>query len=173
MSNPSPNPAEYRSSGPTAVRADALEVFAAGLSGGLVGGVSIWIYEAVVWVGVQHLMPLIDIPANATGLVFGAAVKAALGPAAYVLGAVIHFAFAIIWGVIFAIAWPFFRRRGIEATLVAIFYAGVAWTVMHLAIIAVTDNHPDYTDPAIVIGGLMSHFFFTVPLALVVKARLR
>ena len=42
-----------------------------GLIGGLVGGVIIWIYEAIVWVGVQHLMPLAGIPRNATGLVFG------------------------------------------------------------------------------------------------------
>ena len=43
----------------------------AGLLGGLVGGVTIWIYEATVWVGAQHLMPLGGIPANATALVFG------------------------------------------------------------------------------------------------------
>ena len=42
------------------------------IGGGLVGGVIIWIYEAVVWVGVQRLMPLAGIPRNATGLVFGA-----------------------------------------------------------------------------------------------------
>lgn len=33
----------------------------AGLVGGLVGGCCIWIYEAVVWVGVQHQMPLAGI----------------------------------------------------------------------------------------------------------------
>jgi hypothetical protein len=36
-----------------------------------VGGVCIWIYEAIVWVWAQHQMPLIGIPGNATGLVFG------------------------------------------------------------------------------------------------------
>jgi hypothetical protein len=41
----------------------------AGLIGGLAGGIIIWIYEALVWVGVQHLMPLAGIPRNATGLV--------------------------------------------------------------------------------------------------------
>ena len=30
-------------------------------------------------------------------------------------------------------------------------------------------NHPDYGDPTVIIGGFMSHLFFTVPLALVVK----
>jgi hypothetical protein len=36
----------------------------------------------------------------------------------------------------------------------------------------VSDNHPDYTDPVVVIGGFMSHFFFAVPLALIIKRRL-
>ncbi len=30
----------------------------AGVIGGLVGAVIIWIYEALIWVGAQHLMPL-------------------------------------------------------------------------------------------------------------------
>jgi hypothetical protein len=144
----------------------------AGVLGGLAGAVSIWIYEAIVWVGVQHLMPLAGIPRNATGLVFGQEVQASLGALAYGVGTVIHFAFAIAWGVLFAFIWPFFRRRGFEATLVALFYAVVAWIVMHLAIMAASSNHPDYADPAVIIGGFMSHFFFTVPLALVVKHHL-
>jgi hypothetical protein len=139
----------------------------------LIGGITIWVYEAIVWVGVQHLMPLQGIPSNATGLLFGHAAQSALGLAAYALGALIHFAFAVAWGVGFAVLWPFFRRCGWEATFVALFYAAFAWTVMHLAIAAVSNSHPDYTDPTVVIGGLMSHVFFAVPLALVVKARLR
>jgi hypothetical protein len=43
----------------------------AGIVAGLVGGIVIWIYEALVWVGAQNLMPLAGIPRNATGLVFG------------------------------------------------------------------------------------------------------
>jgi hypothetical protein len=144
----------------------------AGLIGGLVGGVVIWIYEALVWVGVQHLMPLAGIPRNATGLVFGKAVQESLGIAAYLVGTGIHFLFALAWGVLFAFLWPFFRRRGYEATLVALFYAVVIWIVMHAAIMAVTTNHPDYFDPMVVIGGFMSHFFYAVPLALIVKRRL-
>ena len=144
----------------------------AGLLGGLLGGVGIWIYEAVVWVGVQHTMPLAGIARNAVGLVFGADVQASLGWLAYVLGTAIHFSFALGWGVLFAQIWPWFRDRGQEATLVALFYAVVAWIVMHGAIAVVSDSHPDYLDPAVVIGGFMSHFFFTVPLALVVKKRL-
>jgi hypothetical protein len=34
-----------------------------------------------------------------------------------------------------------------------------------------SDNHPNYLDPVVVIGGFMSHFFM-VPLALGVKKRL-
>jgi hypothetical protein len=144
----------------------------AGVIGGLAGAVTIWIYEAVVWVGAQHLMPLAGIPRNATGLVFGKEVQESLGPAAYVIGTGIHFVFAIAWGVLFAFLWPFFRRRGFEATLVALFYAILAWIVMHGAIAVVSSNHPNYFDPNVIIGGFMSHFFFTVPLALIVKSRL-
>jgi hypothetical protein len=134
--------------------------------------VAIWIYEAVVWVGVQHLMPLGGIPRNATGLVFGAAAQEALGAAAYVIGTAIHFFFTIVWGVLFALIWPYVRRRGFEATLVALFYAVVIWIVMHVAIAIVSSNHPNYLDPNVIIGGFMSHFFYAVPLALIVKRRL-
>jgi hypothetical protein len=53
---------------------------------GLVGGVCIWSYEAIVWVWAQHQMPLIGIPGNATGLVFGKEVQQALGSFWYLLG---------------------------------------------------------------------------------------
>lgn len=145
---------------------------AAGLLGGLTGGVIIWIYEAVVWVGVQHQMPLAGIPANATGLVFGVAVQRSLGLGACLLGTLIHFAFALAWGVLFAALWPWFRRRGFEATFIALFYAIVVWVVMHLAIVLVSSSHPRYSDPNVVIGGMLSHLFYTVPLALTVRRRL-
>jgi hypothetical protein len=141
----------------------------AGVIGGLIGAVVIWIYEALVWVGAQHLMPLAGIPRNATGLVFGKDVQTSLGIWAYIVGTGIHFTFAIAWGVLFAAIWPYFRRRGYEATLVALFYAVFAWIVMHVAIMIASNNHPDYFDPAVIIGGFMSHIFFTVPLALTVK----
>ena len=144
----------------------------AGVIAGLTGGVIIWIYEALVWVGAQHQMPLAGIPRNATGLVFGSAVQDSLGFGSYVIGTAIHFFFSIAWGVLFAYIWPYFRRRGFEATFVALFYAVFAWIVMHLAISIASDNHPDYLDPAVIIGGFMSHLFFTVPLALIVKRRL-
>ena len=71
-------------------------------------------------------MPLAGIPRNATGLVFGKAVQDGLGAGCYVLGTAIHFAFALVWGVLFASAWPALRRRGIEATLAALGYAVLA-----------------------------------------------
>jgi hypothetical protein len=144
----------------------------AGLAGGLVGGIVIWLYEAVVWVGVQQLMPLVGIPRNATGLVFGKSVQEALGPLAYVVGTSIHFGFALAWGVAFAFAWPWFQRRGWEATLVALLFAPMLWILMHVAIAIASSNHPDYTDPVVIIAGFMSHIFFTVPLALIVKHQL-
>jgi len=144
----------------------------AGVIGGLAGGVTIWIYEALVWVGAQHLLPLAGIPRNATGLVFGKDVQESLGWLAYAVGTGIHFLFAIAWGVLFAWLWPYLRKRGYEVTLVALFYAVIAWVVMHGAIMIASDNHPNYGDPAVIIGGVMSHIFFTVPLALVVKRQL-
>lgn len=143
-----------------------------GVIAGLLGGVTIWIYEALVWVGVQHQMPLAGIPRNATGLVFGADVQASLGWFAYVLGTIIHFFFAAVWGVVFAYLWPHFRRRGIEATLVALPFAMVVWILMHVAIMIASDNHPNYYDPNVIIGGFMSHFCFAVPMALYVKYRM-
>lgn len=148
------------------------ETLRAGLVGGLVGGVIIWIYEAIVWVGVQHLMPMVGIPRNATGLVFGKGVQDSLGALAYIVGTGIHFFFALAWGVVFALIWPVFARRGYEATLVALFFGMLLWIVMHVAITIVSANHPHYLDPNVIIGGFMSHFFYAVPLALIVKHRL-
>lgn len=147
-------------------------VLRAGVAGGLAGAIIIWIYEALVWVAAQHLMPLGGIPRNATGLVFGKAFQESIGVWAYVIGTGIHFVFAIGWGVLFALIWPYFRRRGFEATFVALFYAILAWIVMHVAIAIASDNHPNYLDPAVIIGGFMSHFCFTIPLALIVKRKL-
>lgn len=164
------------SSQPTSLHAldepDIRQTVGAGLIGGLVGGVIIWIYEAVVWVGIQHLMPMAGIPRNATGLVFGKAVQDNLGVLAYVVGTGIHFFFCFAWGIAFAFVWPYFRRRGYEATLIGMLFAVVLWIVMHVAIAVASDNHPNYLDPMVVIGGFMSHLFYAVPLALIVKQRL-
>jgi len=144
-----------------------------GLAAGLIGGACIWGYEALVWAGAQHLMPVSAIPANATGLVFGKAVQQSLGVLAPLLGVSIHFGFAMVWGAVFALIWPWFQKRGWDATLLALFYAVILWIVMHVAITIAAHEHPDYNDPVVIIGGFMSHFFFTVPLALYVKQKLR
>ncbi len=143
-----------------------------GLIGGLWGGIVIWIYEAVVWVGWQHQMPLLGISRNATGLIFGKQVQESLGLLSHLIGIGVHFGFSLLWGLLFALIWPSFRKRGWEATLLALPFAIVAWIVMHAAIMLVSDNHPDYLDPTVVIGGFMSHFFFAVPMALVIKQRM-
>lgn len=148
---------------------DRNRMLKAGIIGGLTGGVIIWIYEALIWVGVQHMMPLGGIPRNATGLVFGKEVQESLGLFAYFLGTGIHFFFTLVWGILFAAIWPHFRRKGYEATFIALFYAVIAWILMHVAIMIASDNHPNYYDPVVIIGGFMSHIFFTVPLALIVK----
>jgi uncharacterized membrane protein YagU involved in acid resistance len=54
----------------------------------------------------------------------------------------------------------------------SLFYAVIIWIVMHAAIMVATTSHPDYFDPTVVISGFISHLFYTVPLALVVKRRL-
>ena len=95
-----------------------------------------------------------------------------LGAVAYVVGTGIHFFFVFAWGMAFAWVWPYFARRGYEATLIAMFFAVIIWIVMHVAIALVSSNHPNYLDPNVVIGGFVSHLFYTVPLALIVKHRL-
>jgi hypothetical protein len=154
----------------TAGHSDSQSKVRVGLIGGLTGGIIIWIYEAVVWVGIQHLMPIQGIPRNATGLVFGKGVQESIGGLAYFVGTGIHFFFALVWGVIFALLWPNFRKH--EATLVGMIFAVVVWIVMHVAIALATNDHPNYLDPNVVIGGFMSHFFYAIPLALIVKQRL-
>ena len=158
---------------PIASKRRADSYIKAGVIGCLTGGIIIWIYEALVWVGVQHQMPLAGILRNATGLVFGKGVQEGLGALAYVLGTAIHFSFAVGWGVAFALAWPWFRRRGWEATLVALLFAPLLWIVMHVAIAIASDSHPNYLDPVVVIGGFLSHLFYTVPMALTVKQAMR
>jgi len=145
------------------------QAFRSGIPGGLIGGVSIWIYEAVVWVHYQHLLPLSGIPANAVALVFGKTLQMHLGGLASVLGSAIHFGFAMGWGIVFAACWRWFRRRDCEATLVALLMAPLLWTVMHAAIAIAGSDHPDYRDPAVISGGILSHIFYTVPMALVVR----
>jgi hypothetical protein len=146
-------------------------VLRAGLIGGLVGGVTIWMYEAVVWVGVQHLMPLVEYRA-----MLQAGFRQRRSSVARFAGLCCRnfhsFLFRRGMGRTFCVYLAYFRRRGFEATFVALPYAMFAWIVMHVAIMVASDNHPNYYDPNVIIGGFMSHFFFAVPMALYVKHRM-
>ncbi len=104
-------------------------------------------------------------------LCFGPGIRG-LGLGAFVLGVAIHFATALVWGVLFALIWPALARR-VEASLAGLFFGVFAWVVMHSALLAAfSPNPPAYTVLS-VINGFMSHTWgFAVPLALTVKARL-
>jgi hypothetical protein len=148
-------------------------VLRAGLIGGIVGGVGIWLYELVVWV---HLLHLTDLPGMLDGaavLSFGAGIRR-LGAMSAVLGVGIHFLTAIAWGVGFACLWPSLKARDIEATLAALFYGVFAWILMHNVLLAwFSPAPPTYTTYS-VLNGFVSHTFaFTVPMALVIKRLLR
>ena len=144
----------------------------AGLAGGLVGGVTIWIYELVVNSGLLKLATPYQVVENTAVLCFGPGIRA-LGPPAFFLGVAIHFATAMVWGILFALIWPALRARRIEATLAALVFGIFAWIVMHnLLLAAFSPAPPSYTVYS-VINGFMSHTLgFAVPLALVVQNRL-
>jgi hypothetical protein len=145
----------------------------AGVVGGLVGAVTSWLYELVVWVHLLHLSTVSGIAENTAVLSFGTAVRS-LGAAALALGVAIHFLTAVIWGILFAFLWPALRARSIEATLAALFYGVFAWVVMHNVVLALFSPAPPSYTVYSVINGLMAHTFaFSVPLALVVKRLLR
>ncbi len=162
-------PSEFGQDARMEVNTSVASTVRAGVLGGLAGGVSIWIYEAIVWVGVQRMIPLDQIPRSAIGPVLGRAARDSPGALAYILGTGMHFFLCFAWGVLFAFLWPYFRQRGYEATLVGLFFAVFLWIVAHSAIALISSDHSNFLDPNVVIGGIMAHFFYTVPLALVVK----
>jgi hypothetical protein len=145
----------------------------AGLLGGLIGGIGIWLYELVVWV---HFLHLTDIPGMLDGaavLTFGTAIRR-LGALSAVLGIGIHFVTAMAWGVGFAFLWPTLKVRGIEATLAALFYGIFAWIIMHNVLLAFFSPAPPTYTTYSVLNGFVSHTFtFTVPMALTIKRLLR
>jgi hypothetical protein len=145
----------------------------AGVIGGIVGAVTSWLYELVVWVHLLHLTSVSGIAENTAVLSFGPGIRS-LGTAALLLGVGIHFLTAVIWGVLFAWLWPALRARGIEATLAALFYGIFAWVVMHNVVLALLSPAPPSYTVYSVINGLMAHTFaFSVPMALVIKRLLR
>lgn len=155
-----------------AERGSLKALVAAGLMGGLVGGVTIWLYEIVDQSWLRKVATPYQIAENTAVLVFGPKIRD-FGVLAFLLGVAIHFATALVWGVLFALIWPVLRGRKVEATLAGGVFGVFAWVVMHNGLLAAfSPNPPAYTVLS-VINGFMSHTWgFAVPLALTVKARL-
>jgi hypothetical protein len=145
----------------------------AGVIGGVVGAVTSWLYELIVWVRLLHLTSAYGIAENTAVLSFGPGIRS-LGAMAFALGVCIHFLTAVIWGILFALIWPALRARSIEATLAALFYGIFAWVFMHNVVLALFSPAPPTYTVYSVLNGLMAHTFaFSVPMALVIKRLLR
>lgn len=140
----------------------------AGLIAGIVGGIGVWIYELIVWVQLLGLTTSYGVVEGTAVLSFGPGIRA-IGFGAFLLGLAIHFAAAMVWGVLFAVIWPWLRARNVEATLAALFYGVFVWIVMHNVMLALFSPAPPQYTVYSVINGFMSHLAFAVPLALVVK----
>lgn len=141
-----------------------------GALAGLVGGLTIWAYELVVWVHYLHLRTVRGLFENSAALAFGPSANAWPVPMALVVSALVHFATAMVWGVLFSVSWPALRKRQIEATLAALCFGILAWVVMHNIVLAIFSPNPSTYTVYSVLNGLVSHTFaFAVPVALIVK----
>ena len=127
----------------------------AGLLGGLVGGVTIWLYEIVDQSIFRKVATPYQIGENTAVLALGPDIRS-LGAGAFALGAAIHLATALAWGVLFAFLWPSLRRRGAEATLAGGVFGVFAWIVMHDVLLAAFSPDPPAYATLSVINGLMS-----------------
>lgn len=146
----------------------------AGAIAGFIGGVTIWLYEIVVWVHLLQIRTMQGLFENSAVLAFGPAASAWPEPLPLIASALVHFVTAIIWGVLFALLWPPLRARGIEATLAALFFGIFAWIVMHNVVLALFSPAPPTYTVYSVLNGFVSHTFaFSVPVALIVKRLLR
>ena len=125
----------------TSTRPTTFAKLGAGIAAGLVGAVTSWIYELIVWVHYLRLTTVAGIAENTAVLSFGAGIRH-LGNGALALGVAIHFLTAVIWGILFAFIWPALRARSIEATLAALFYGVFAWVVMHNVVLALFSPAP-------------------------------
>lgn len=141
---------------------------------GFVGGITIWLYELVVWVHFLQLRTVRGLLENSAMLAFGAQAAQWPSPWTLVVSALVHFITAMAWGVLFALIWPSLQRKQIEATLAALFFGIFAWVVMHNVVLAAFSPQPPTYTTYVVLNGFVSHTFaFSVPLALIVKRRLR
>ena len=142
-----------RSGGPVngvriAAQPDVALTVRAGLIGGLAGGVGIWIYEAIVWVGVQRLIRLGGIPAqrHRAGVREGGSELA--GRASLTSSGTRFTSFSASPGACCSLSCG--RISGGAAmrrhwSLCS--FAAIVWIVMHLAIALVSTDHPNYLDP--------------------------
>jgi hypothetical protein len=73
---------------------------------------------------------------------------------------------------VFVFAWPYFRRSGYEATLVALFFAIVLWIVNAHRDRCRNGGPSELPRPKRNDRWLDVAFFYAVPLALIVKKRL-
>ncbi len=145
----------------------------AGIIGGLLGAVTSWLYELIVWVRLLHLTSAYGIAENTAVLSFGPGIRR-LGAGAFALGVGIHFLTAIVWGIGFALIWPALRARSIEATLAALFYGIFAWIIMHNVVLALFSPAPPTYTVYSVLNGFVAHTFaFSVPMALLIKRLLK
>jgi hypothetical protein len=146
----------------------------AGAIAGFIGGITIWLYEIVVWVHLLHLRTMQGLFENSAVLAFGPAVAQWPEPLPLIVSALVHFVTAMIWGIVFALLWPWLRARGIEATLAALFFGICAWIVMHNVVLALFSPAPPTYTVYSVLNGFVSHTFaFSVPVALIIKRALR
>jgi len=145
-----------------------------GAIAGFVGGVTIWLYELIVWVHFLKIRTVRGLLENTAVLAFGHAADAWRPPLALLVSTCVHFLTACAWGIAFAWIWPFFRRRQIEVTLVALFFGVLAWIIMHNIVLAIFSPDPPAYTTYSVLNGFVSHTFgFAVPLALIVKRMMR
>lgn len=140
-----------------------------GAIAGMVGAITIWIFEYIVQVPVLHQTDAAGVVQHTALLVFGPGILAK-PISAFWLGAIIHCLTGIVWGVIFATAWPSLAARRVEAMLAALFFGAFAWVIMHNVVLAIFSPDPPIYTFNVVLLGMMSHMVaFAVPLAWTVK----
>ncbi len=141
----------------------------AGVVGGLVGAVTSWIYELIVWVRLLHLTSAYGIAENTAVLSFGTGIRR-LGAGAFALGVGILFLTAVLWDILFALIRPALRARSIEAKLAAQLYGIFDRIIMHNVVQALfSPAPPTYTGYSVLNGFVAHTFTFSVPMALVIK----
>jgi len=146
----------------------------AGAVAGFVGGVTIWMYELLVWVHYLHIRTVRGLLENSAVLAFGPRVQKLASPLPLLISAAVHFITAMVWGMGFAYLWPTLRAWRVEATLAALFFGVFAWIVMHVLVLAWFSPAPPVYTVYSVLNGFVSHTFaFSVPVALIIKHRTR